>query len=175
MDDFVKSIGGLFERPGRKIQGYAIGLFVISCSILALTAVATIIMGLHEGFLGFVIAVVIAIFEFGFGVFGAYVFSLYLFGFGDLVHETAINRATNALILKELMKNQVSDDSASNASKPAVSTAPCQQKTEASSQAEDESLRIADNEFTDTYWICGNCKTKNLSSRDDCWACGNKK
>lgn len=31
------------------------------------------------------------------------------------------------------------------------------------------------NAQTDDYWICGNCKTKNLNLRTDCWSCGNKK
>lgn len=31
------------------------------------------------------------------------------------------------------------------------------------------------NKYYDNFWICGNCKTKNLTSREECWGCGHKK
>lgn len=29
------------------------------------------------------------------------------------------------------------------------------------------------NQTSDTIWICGKCKAKNLNSRNNCWSCGN--
>ncbi len=35
----------------------------------------------------------------------------------------------------------------------------------------DKGSHPAANKEPSTIWICGNCKTKNLSTRNDCWAC----
>ena len=31
------------------------------------------------------------------------------------------------------------------------------------------------NQIADGFWVCGRCNTKNLSTRQDCWSCGNKR
>lgn len=175
MKDLANFIVSLFDDAGRKIRGYAVGLFIISCVFLALAAVATIVTGLQEGILGFAIGVFVAMFELILGVFGAYVLSLYLVGFGDLVHETTENRAINAAILQQLMKNDVQTTSDNNLPKAAVPAPVVKEKPQVSAQVKTDPPRIADNEIVDTYWICENCNTKNLMSRNDCWACGNKK
>ena len=40
---------------------------------------------------------------------------------------------------------------------------------------EQKPVQHIENEISELFWICGNCKTKNLASRSDCWSCGNKK
>ena len=44
-----------------------------------------------------------------------------------------------------------------------------------SPQAENTTPIKTENSFSEEYWVCGKCKTKNLNSRTDCWSCGNPK
>jgi hypothetical protein len=175
MEDLVKTVVGLFDNAGTKIRGYAIGLFIINCCVLALSAIATVIVCLEQGLLGLIVGVIIAFFELVLGVFAAYVVSLFLVGFGDLVQDSSENKAINKLILKKLSCDNSSAQAEDTVSRAPTVPASKEQTGEVISKDNTEPLRIGYNEFTDTYWICGNCKTKNLASRNDCWACGNKK
>ena len=49
------------------------------------------------------------------------------------------------------------------------------QSPEPSSQNANTPLVKAENSFSETYWVCGKCKTKNLNTRINCWSCGNAK
>lgn len=171
-------MGSLFENAGAKIRSYATGLFAVCLAIAIISAFGTFIVCCVElGILGVFLGIFLMVIEFALSVFSAYIFCLFVAAFGDLVQNTAMNAETNNLILA-VIKNR---------SATVTNNAPAQQKTavphspvkaappEPKADVKDQPSPAAENIINDTYWICGNCHTKNLNSRVDCWACGQKK
>ena len=158
----------LFSNAGQKIRRFAIALFLGSLFVLGIGAIGIVIAAVQEGVLETILGLLIAAVEFLFGAFAAYILSLFLVAFGDLVQETAENRRINALILDRMTAEVRQTAPMPPAQRKADSqpVAPVQEKKN------EEPVQPAADEQNASFWVCGNCKTKNLSSRTDCWACG---
>lgn len=178
----------LFVNPGEKIRSYALGLFFVMLAVAAISAFATFVLCCLElGVVGALLGLFLMVIEFAVTVLGAYITCLFITAFGDLVHNTAVNAELNNQILISLKtRSSASGNNASAQQVPEASKRPAEAVPSQSSantvppqpiNADKKSQTSAgsDNVINDTYWVCGNCHTKNLNSRDDCWACGNKK
>jgi hypothetical protein len=155
----------LFEDAGAKIRSYAIGVFIFGLVVSAISAFATFVFFVVEaGIIGFFLGAIIAVIEFLIAGIGSYISCLLLVAFGDLVQYTVANWKVNNQILQKLSVNV-----------EAPSVTPPEPATPSAPKPSNEPPKIADNEVNASYWTCGNCNTKNLSSRSDCWACGQQK
>ena len=163
----------LFTDSGLKIRKYATILFVVSLICVTIISIGTVIYCAQGGILGFVLGLVIACIEIVCYAFACYISCLYIYAFGDLVQYTYENRMLIGKIYARLEQTAAVNGDVAPVAAPAAPKAaanPPEKTTPASP------VRVADaNIESDGYWQCGNCKTKNLTSRSDCWACGHKR
>ena len=165
----------LYANIGKKIQSLAMWCFVIEALGACVTGVVLIIEGAFlAGFLTLRLGPIVA-----------WVSTWALYGFGQMVDDLAATRYEMNwlhIISRDIasLDTQQKTDSAEKKSAP-ISKAEMEKLESALDIPEQECTETSDckvdapNQEWDGYWVCGKCKTKNLSTRTDCWSCGNGK
>ena len=170
MDELLK----LFQNAGQKIRGYAIMLFFVNLCLTALCALATFGAAVLSEEIGMIfLGVVGAAIEFVIGLFGAYIFSLFLVAFGDLVQDTADNKAINA----QLLAQQTGSPSAAPAAPAATTVTRNAQVTSRPINPDDYAVGTTPPPPPapaplPNMWVCSHCGTQNSNNYSMCKKCG---
>ena len=149
----------MFENPGGKVKGLALGAFILE----SLSALITGIV-LWEDIEGLALLVILG------GVLVAYVTAILFYAFGEMVEATA---HTRDLLLKaekrEMEKAKPIFASQAPVMKPAVSTPPPTQKSVILTEAKAEPDQNDANRI-----VCSACGTSQRKERRICFQCGAK-
>ena len=161
----------MFDNIGEKIKKVA---KVIAWTEIVLSIIGGVIMliggfsNVFDGYSDAWIIVLLSPVAVVVGCICAWLSVITLYGLGELIVKMSKNEENTRMILRTMQYNNSRSQESGRTEKanPTVpQVQPVKEKQEIVGNAS-KSVRHQE------YWVCGNCKTKNLNSRTDCWSCG---